>query len=104
MQQLKTRYRVEGMDCPSCAAKIETAARRVDGVLEVSVTVANGSSNAANAAMAETCVRMRCLPSRQSSWPLIASIPHAHERLSETSGVSSLEQGMADQPRASSRR
>ena len=43
MQQLKTRYRVEGMDCPSCAAKIETAARRVDGVLDVSVSVANGS-------------------------------------------------------------
>ncbi len=31
------RYRVEGMDCPSCAAKIETALGRLDGAGEVRV-------------------------------------------------------------------
>ncbi|PDT80088.1 heavy metal translocating P-type ATPase [Sinorhizobium sp. BJ1] len=35
----ESRYRVEGMDCASCAAKIDTAVRRVAGVEEVSVSV-----------------------------------------------------------------
>lgn len=35
----KIRYRVTGMDCPSCVAKIENAARRVDGVQAVSVSL-----------------------------------------------------------------
>lgn len=43
MDQLKTRYRIEGMDCGGCAAKIETAVRRCDGVTEVSVSVAGHS-------------------------------------------------------------
>ncbi|MGN6537169.1 MAG: heavy metal translocating P-type ATPase [Mesorhizobium sp.] len=39
----QTRYRVSGMDCASCAAKIETAVRRIEGVEDVSVSVAGGS-------------------------------------------------------------
>ena len=39
----RTRFRVEGMDCPSCAAKIDTAVRRVPGVEDVSVSVAAGT-------------------------------------------------------------
>jgi Co/Zn/Cd efflux system component/copper chaperone CopZ len=35
------RYRVTGMDCPSCAAKIEKAARAVPGVAEVKVSIAS---------------------------------------------------------------
>lgn len=35
------RYRVTGMDCPSCAAKIEKAARTVGGVEEVKVSIAS---------------------------------------------------------------
>lgn len=35
-----TRYRVTGMDCASCAAKIEKAARGVAGVREVKVSTA----------------------------------------------------------------
>ncbi|ACP27173.1 heavy metal -(Cd/Co/Hg/Pb/Zn)- translocating P-type ATPase [Sinorhizobium fredii NGR234] len=35
----ESRYRVEGMDCASCAAKIDTAVRRVVGVEGVSVSV-----------------------------------------------------------------
>jgi len=30
-----SRYRIEGMDCPSCTGKIETALRRIDGVSEI---------------------------------------------------------------------
>lgn len=39
----QTRYRVEGMDCPSCAEKIDTALRRVPGVEDVSVSVMAGT-------------------------------------------------------------
>jgi Co/Zn/Cd efflux system component/copper chaperone CopZ len=35
------RYRVTGMDCPSCAVKIEKAARGVAGVKEVKVSMAS---------------------------------------------------------------
>ena len=31
------RYRVEGMDCPSCAAKIETAVARIEGAENIRV-------------------------------------------------------------------
>lgn len=35
------RYHVTGMDCTSCAAKIETAARKIDGVADVKVSIAS---------------------------------------------------------------
>ena len=35
------RYRVTGMDCPSCVAKIEGAARKMTGVEEVKVSIAS---------------------------------------------------------------
>lgn len=37
------RFQVDGMDCASCAAKIDTAVRRVGGVKDVSVSVTNGT-------------------------------------------------------------
>ncbi|WP_047454470.1 heavy metal translocating P-type ATPase [Rhizobium rhizogenes] len=39
----QTRYRVGGMDCASCAAKIDTAVRRMPGVEDVSVSVTAGT-------------------------------------------------------------
>ncbi|WP_296711686.1 heavy metal translocating P-type ATPase [Rhodoblastus sp.] len=39
----QTRYRVEGMDCASCARKIDTAVRRMPGVIEVSVSATAGT-------------------------------------------------------------
>lgn len=35
------RYRVTGMDCSACAAKIEAAARAVAGVWDASVSIAS---------------------------------------------------------------
>jgi copper chaperone CopZ len=35
------RYRVTGMDCPSCAAKIEAVARSVPGVQDARVSMAS---------------------------------------------------------------
>ncbi len=40
---VRARYRVGGMDCASCATKIETAVRRLPGIDEVGVSVANGT-------------------------------------------------------------
>lgn len=39
----QTRFRVEGMDCASCASKIDTAVRRMPGVSDVSVSVARAT-------------------------------------------------------------
>lgn len=39
----QTRYRVDGMDCAACASKIDTAVRRIPGVLDVTVSVTAGS-------------------------------------------------------------
>ncbi|MBD0416366.1 heavy metal translocating P-type ATPase [Oryzicola mucosus] len=41
--ELKSRYSVQGMDCASCAKKIDTAVRRIDGVDDVNVSVARGT-------------------------------------------------------------
>ena len=38
-----TRFRVEGMDCASCAGKVDTATRRIAGVEDVSVSVVSGT-------------------------------------------------------------
>lgn len=47
-QGQRTRYRVAGMDCASCAAKIDTALRRVPGVAEVNVSVPAGTVTVAH--------------------------------------------------------
>jgi Zn2+/Cd2+-exporting ATPase len=39
----QTRYRVEGMDCAACAAKIDTAVRRLPGIQDVAVSATAGS-------------------------------------------------------------
>ncbi|QCI63478.1 heavy metal translocating P-type ATPase [Phreatobacter stygius] len=38
----QSRFRIEGMDCASCAAKIDTAVRRLPGIADVNVSVATG--------------------------------------------------------------
>ncbi|WP_183899017.1 heavy metal translocating P-type ATPase [Rhizobium metallidurans] len=40
---IKTKYRVSGMDCASCASKIDTAVRRSTGIEDVSVSVTAGT-------------------------------------------------------------
>lgn len=41
METTVIRYRVTGMDCPSCAAKIENVTLKVPGVKDVSVSIAS---------------------------------------------------------------
>jgi Zn2+/Cd2+-exporting ATPase len=42
-KEQRTRYRVSGMDCASCATKIDNALKRVPGVAEVNVSVPAGT-------------------------------------------------------------
>ncbi|CDM59060.1 MULTISPECIES: heavy metal translocating P-type ATPase [Rhizobium] len=42
-ETVEKRYRVGGMDCAGCAAKIDTAVRRMPGVEDVSVSVTAGT-------------------------------------------------------------
>lgn len=42
-EETNTRFRVDGMDCASCANKIDTAVRRLPGVEDVSVSVVAGT-------------------------------------------------------------
>lgn len=42
-ETIEKRYRVDGMDCAGCAAKIDTAVRRMPGVEDVSVSVTSGT-------------------------------------------------------------
>ncbi|MCW7546353.1 heavy metal translocating P-type ATPase [Aurantimonas litoralis] len=44
----QTRYRVSGMDCASCASKIDKAVRRLEGVGDVAVSVAAGTMTVAH--------------------------------------------------------
>jgi Cd2+/Zn2+-exporting ATPase len=39
----RMRYRVSGMDCSSCAQKVDAAVRRVPGVADVSVSAQAGT-------------------------------------------------------------
>lgn len=43
-EPIRSRLRIEGMDCASCAMKIETALKRVPGVTEVGVSVTAGTA------------------------------------------------------------
>jgi Zn2+/Cd2+-exporting ATPase len=55
----KTRMRVEGMDCASCATKIENALLRVEGVSEVTVSVPAGTVTVRHAASDIQSMRKR---------------------------------------------
>ncbi|RUT99075.1 heavy metal translocating P-type ATPase [Mesorhizobium sp. USDA-HM6] len=50
MDVREARYRVTGMDCAACAAKIETAVSRLPGVSDVSVSAAAGTMRVGHAA------------------------------------------------------
>lgn len=52
-QVLQTKYRVDGMDCASCAAKIDTVARRTQGVEDVAVSVTAATMTVSHAAEAD---------------------------------------------------
>ena len=77
MQEIKSRYRVEGMDCASCALKVDTAARRLPGVTDVAVSVTagtmtvthDGTSDLARLEKTVTGLGYRVFPAERASPP-----------------------------------
>ena len=53
MADTQTRFRVDGMDCASCAAKIDTAVRKVPGMSHVAVSAATGAMTVTHGAEAD---------------------------------------------------
>ncbi|GGF70435.1 ATPase [Azorhizobium oxalatiphilum] len=51
-ETLQSRFRVEDMDCASCAAKIDTAVRRMPGVTDVTISVTTGTMTVQHAGAA----------------------------------------------------
>jgi Cd2+/Zn2+-exporting ATPase len=92
---IQDRYRITGMDCASCAQKIDTAVRRIAGVEDVSVSVAAGTMTVHRAAeadpaapIAESVTRLGYgiapLARRSGSGePAPSAEPHNHEHASE---------------------
>ncbi|ENN88167.1 Lead, cadmium, zinc and mercury-transporting ATPase [Rhizobium freirei PRF 81] len=83
----QSRYRVEGMDCASCAAKIDTAVRRLQGVEDVSVSVTAGTmtvkhqgDEALAPAIAKrvTGLGYKVIPLPQSSAPIAKTEDESH--------------------------
>ncbi|KUM27787.1 ATPase [Mesorhizobium loti] len=64
MDVKETRYRVTGMDCAACAAKIETAVSRLPGVSNVSVSATAGTMKLSHAADASLLPAMKAQLSR----------------------------------------
>src|SRR5690349_11240162 len=64
----RLRFKVEGMDCASCARKIETAVKRIGGVSDISVNTMTEtlslSADAATAPAIERAVRDLGYPPR----------------------------------------
>jgi Cd2+/Zn2+-exporting ATPase len=84
-QALLSRYHVSGMDCVSCAAKIETALKRNPGVSEVSVSVPAGtvsirhSRNASTAELASTILSLGYMVASDDEAARTGQGPHPHE-------------------------
>ncbi|CCG41397.1 heavy metal translocating P-type ATPase [Magnetospirillum molischianum] len=82
----KTRFRIEGVDCASCATKIDTAARRIPGVTDVLISVSTQTLSVTHAPDTdlEALVRKigglgyRATPLDATAHPVIATGGHTH--------------------------
>ncbi len=75
-----TRYRVAGMDCASCATKIDTAVRRMQGVSDVTVSVTAGTMTVRHDATSDlTAIEKKVAGLGYAVVPLAAGKPPAKE-------------------------
>ncbi|MBY4593652.1 MULTISPECIES: heavy metal translocating P-type ATPase [Rhizobium] len=81
MAESETRYRVGGMDCASCATKIDTAVRRVAGVADVSVSVMAGTMTVRHDGSSDLkAIEKKVTGLGYSVAPLSGNAAPAHER------------------------
>ncbi|MBY5653272.1 cadmium-translocating P-type ATPase [Rhizobium leguminosarum] len=84
MAESETRYRVGGMDCASCATKIDTAVRRVAGVADVSVSVMAGTMTVRHDGSSDLkVIEKKVTGLGYSVAPLAGNAAPAHERGSQ---------------------
>jgi len=82
---IDTRFRVTGMDCAACAAKVEAATRRVSGVENVSVSVTAGTMTVrhAGADLAQIAKKVTEVGYGAAILPARGAVPtpeaHAHD-------------------------
>ena len=80
-----TRFRVEGMDCASCASKIDTAVRRMVGVQDVSVSVVSGTMTVRHddeadlAAVAQKVTSLGYRTAPVTARDAVVEVPAAHD-------------------------
>ncbi|MCO5064550.1 MAG: cadmium-translocating P-type ATPase [Rhizobiaceae bacterium] len=123
---LTTRFRVDGMDCASCATKVSTAAKGVKGVVDASVSVQAGTMvlrHSADADLEAVTTRIRKLgygvqnANAKNAQPASPAHPdhdghdcagHDHEkaasRKEEASGLHSHDHGPTEGPWWNSRK
>lgn len=92
----RLRFKVEGMDCASCARKVETAVKRIDGVSDIAVnTMTEVLSVSAQRSVAPTIERVvRELgyppslldPDSSSRAPSVETHVHRHEAAEDHTG------------------
>lgn len=76
-EETSTRFRVEGMDCASCASKIDTAVRRLPGVEDVSVSVVSGTMTVGHKGADLTQVQNKVIDLGYRIAPLTGAAPKA---------------------------
>ncbi|RZI72367.1 MAG: heavy metal translocating P-type ATPase [Pseudomonas sp.] len=97
----QTRYRVEGMDCAGCAAKIDTAIRRLPGVAEVSVSATAGTLMVRHSAEGDLARIERAVTGLgYKVMPAAGVIPSSHgsEDAAEEEGLHGHDHGAATGP------
>jgi len=99
-EQTQTRFKVQGMDCASCASKIDTAVRRLPDVQDVSVSVTSGTLTVVHAPSADLkSVQKQVSGLGYSITPIVkatetanpAPVAHDHSGHSHTAGESDTE-------------
>lgn len=74
----QSRFRIEDMDCASCATKIDTAVRRMPGVSDVSVSVTAGTMTVKhNTSIDLTAIANKVTGLGYSTAPFAAKLPAA---------------------------
>ncbi|MGU3494290.1 heavy metal translocating P-type ATPase [Xanthobacteraceae bacterium A53D] len=84
-ETLQSRFRVEEMDCASCAAKIDTAVRRLSGVTDVSISVTAGTMTVSHAGADMEAIALRVT---KLGYPTRALPGHAAPPLAPTDAPS----------------
>ena len=75
----KTRFRVGGMDCASCATKIENAVSRLPGITEVGISVSAGTMTVSHEGAVPSGEISRQVKALGYSVAMLGAVAHDHK-------------------------